>query len=56
MELKTKDGMNLITDDDLHAFKEAVLLMKSIKNRFFSLGRDLDKFLKVGERFTNDKS
>ena len=53
MELK-----NLITDEDRGVLHELKRLLPIIKSKYFSLGRDIDKFMQYCNKFgaTNDKS
>jgi hypothetical protein len=52
MELK-----NLITDDDRNTLHELRRLLPIIKSKYFSLGRDIDKFMQCCVKFgsINDK-
>lgn len=53
------DLQNLITDSDKVVLHELKRLLPIIKSKYFSLGRDIDKFMKACERFgvpKNDKS
>lgn len=46
MELK-KNGMHLISEDEKKIREEQDSLMRTIKNKYFSLGRDIDKFVRL---------
>lgn len=49
MELKTPEGFHLISEEEKKKYDELSSLAKVIKNKYFSLGRDLDKFVKLTE-------
>ena len=41
---------NLVTDEQLHDLKELSTLAKGIKNKWFSMGRDWDRFVKLTDK------
>jgi len=45
------DLKNLITDKDREILHELKKLIPSIKNRWFSMGRDMDKLMKLLANF-----
>lgn len=47
MELKTQSGYYLLTKKEHEKIEQLKGLAKIIKNKYFSLGRDLDKFVKL---------
>ena len=51
------DLRNLITEEDRVVLHELKRLLPIIKSKYFSLGRDIDKFMSCCTKFgaTNDK-
>ena len=51
------DLKNLITEEDRGVLHELKRLLPIIKSKYFSLGIDIDKFMKACEKFgaSNDK-
>jgi len=41
------DFKNLLTDDELKTVNELKLIVPKIKNKYFSLGTDLNTFIKL---------
>jgi len=49
------DFKNLLTDDEVEAVKQLRELIPIVKNKWFSLGRDIDKFMKLCDKFSPKK-
>lgn len=45
------DLKNLITEEDKNVLHELKRIVPQLKNRWFSLGRDMDKLVKLCEKF-----
>ena len=41
------DLKNIVTDDERRKLNEIYPLLSAIKNKYFNLGRDIDKFFKL---------
>jgi len=48
--------LNLLTDKDRETLDAIKRLVPSIKNQYFKLGRDIDKFLKLCENFNKGEN
>ena len=49
------DLQNLITNEDREVLHELHRILPVIKNKYFSLGRDIDKFMKLVDMFGKPK-
>ena len=51
MDLKTTSLNNLITNEDREVLHELHRLIPVVKNKWFSMGRDMDKLMKLCNSF-----
>jgi hypothetical protein len=50
MDLRDRNGNTLISEETLHIIKELCVKTKEIKNRYFSLGRLFDQWIKLCDK------
>jgi len=52
----TNELLNLLTDKERETLDALRRLVPSIKNQYFKLGRDIDKFLKLCEQLNKGEN
>jgi len=56
MELKTNNGQQLVSNDELHAIKKFALAIEKFKTTYFVFNRQLNNLFKLSDKLKGEQN